>query len=443
MNNQWSQQTGYSNPYSQQQTPYQQNRVPQQQQQQYSGGQGYGQQAPQPSTTSYGANAYQTPYSVQQQYQQPQAQQQFGFGQQLPNQPAYQQPPSTQYSYGSGPYQQQQQGSYDSYNAYQRQSPATTQPSPYSAMNMQMSRPPVQQQQQPQQFKQNYDQSSQYYDNPRYQSGQQQRTRSPSPKRNFPPRRDAHRQARKRSMERHHSPPRKVEKRPIKEEKHLPYTIRLNSGPWNVNERQFIDVKRRYPNLHVVADFTKVINHWVKDTVIELDHPVSFECDNETLQTSDQQSTPEPASLFHGMKHNGKIMLMSGVDWKEFIHSLHQNPDDPDHHLHHLLRFLVSKKDRSGLMCVGGSWSQKVDGGDPLTDEGALLKTALRCAKEFVGVDLNKCTKWIKFLEIWYHRPAEVIDDRHYPEMEERTIIYVPDVWNALPNQEQVMLILL
>ncbi len=458
-NQQWNQQgaTPYSNPYSQQQQqgPYQ-NRAPQQQQ---GFGQGYGQQAvPVQQSQNYNANAYRAPYAnqqPQQQYQQPpQTQVYGGYGQQAPQQqPRYDAPPTqvpyqqpAPYSqFGSAPYQQPpvqqqpQQAPYDAYNTYQRQSPAPTQPSPYSAMNMQMNRAPVQTQ--PQTFKQNYDQPSQYYgnDNNRYQR------RSPSPKRNNFQRgggrdnrdnRDSHRQVRKRSVERHFSPPKKQDnfnKRGREKEERSPYIVRFNTGPWNTKERQYTEVKRRYPNLHVVADFTKVVNHWTENTNIELDHPIQFECDNET-GVLDKSSISEPASLVHGTKHNGKIMLMSGVDWTAFVQALHDHPDDPDRHLNHLLRFLVAKKDRSSLMCIGGSWSQKVDGGDPLQDESVLLRTALRCGKEFCGVDLSDCKSWIKFMEIWYHRPAETIEERSFPEMEERTTIFIPDVWNAVPS---------
>ncbi|KAL0476599.1 hypothetical protein AKO1_006043 [Acrasis kona] len=130
-------------------------------------------------------------------------------------------------------------------------------------------------------------------------------------------------------------------------------------------------------------------------------------------------------------------MFMSGADLPELYKNLRKDPseDDGDYHINSSIKFLVAKKERSGLLIVGGSWSQKVDGGDdPVTEEQLLLRTATRCAKDFVSIDLSKgdTTKWIKFIEINYHRPAEVYNGRNYPEMDERTFIYIPDTWNCL-----------
>lgn len=67
-----------------------------------------------------------------------------------------------------------------------------------------------------------------------------------------------------------------------------------------------------------------------------------------------------------------------------------------------------------------------------------LLTKYSRTTKDFCGIDLSKCTKWIKFIEIWYHRPAETIQGNQYPEMDERTVIFIPDVWNIIPTREEV-----
>jgi len=34
-----------------------------------------------------------------------------------------------------------------------------------------------------------------------------------------------------------------------------------------------------------------------------------------------------------------------------------------------------------------------------------------------INLDLSECTKWLKFMEIHYHRPQEVDENgQHYPE---------------------------
>lgn len=39
----------------------------------------------------------------------------------------------------------------------------------------------------------------------------------------------------------------------------------------------------------------------------------------------------------------------------------------------------------------------------------------------------SMCTKWVKFIEVWYHRPDE---GPGLPELKERVVIFLPDCWN-------------
>lgn len=52
--------------------------------------------------------------------------------------------------------------------------------------------------------------------------------------------------------------------------------------------------------------------------------------------------------------------------------------EDKVPHLHNLLKFVALRKDRSAIMACGGPWDKDLDGGEPATEEEALLRTAIR-----------------------------------------------------------------
>jgi hypothetical protein len=91
-------------------------------------------------------------------------------------------------------------------------------------------------------------------------------------------------------------------------------------------------------------------------------------------------------------------------------------------HLSQSLKFLVCKRGRSEIMCVGGPWSHEIDGGDPSTPDDTGLQRAAMCvmyfiailmecasrwAKEQIDIDLSQCERWIRFMEVHYARLPE------------------------------------
>lgn len=130
--------------------------------------------------------------------------------------------------------------------------------------------------------------------------------------------------------------------------------------------------------------------------------------------------TPETES-----KVIARVMLLSTMKPEE--------PEDDKKkavqpHLSKRIKFLVAKKANGGLMSIGGQWSESKDGGDPTSDK-TLIKTAIRHCKEICGIDLTPCKKWYKFIELKYHRPTGA---------EDRTVVFLPDIWNHLGKMEQV-----
>ena len=67
-------------------------------------------------------------------------------------------------------------------------------------------------------------------------------------------------------------------------------------------------------------------------------------------------------------------------------------------------------------------------------DEKALIKTAIRCVKDTVDLDLSKVKKWHRFLEITYNRPGETYKGTFYPEQTETTVIFVPELDDTMPD---------
>jgi len=106
--------------------------------------------------------------------------------------------------------------------------------------------------------------------------------------------------------------------------------------------------------------------------------------------------------------------------------------DSGQTHLSHVLKFLVGKEDRSDLVALGGPWSSSKDGGNPITDDTVLIKTAKRWFKEYTQLDINSCDQWFKFMEVHYSPP-----DKNYPNYKEISVIYIIDIKNLVPTMEQ------
>lgn len=109
-------------------------------------------------------------------------------------------------------------------------------------------------------------------------------------------------------------------------------------------------------------------------------------------------------------------------------------------HILKQIKFLVSKSSKSGLACLGGAWSSEKDGGGEGSTgpgEQALIRAAIRHTKDAIDMDLSKVKIWFKFMEVHYHRPAEVYRGKSFPEQEEVSTFFVPFVWEVMPSLEE------
>ncbi|KAJ1259598.1 hypothetical protein BS78_10G168000 [Paspalum vaginatum] len=243
--------------------------------------------------------------------------------------------------------------------------------------------------------------------------------RSEKPVRRLSPRRDA--------VHRHRSPVKEIKRE---------YICKVFPFRFVDNERDYLSLTKRYPRLAITPDFSKVVLSWAKEDLnLSLHTPVSLEHDiHDTDDNADEgavisseraSSSNTPATIW-----NAKVLLMSGMSKGAFadITSL-RSTEERVVHLNNMLKFAVFKKDRS-LFAFGGPWNAAIDGGDPSVDCSCLIRTAIRCVRELVQVDLSSCTHWNRFVEVHYNR----IGNDGLFSHKEITVLFVPNLSECLPS---------
>ncbi|GBG70117.1 hypothetical protein CBR_g5747 [Chara braunii] len=273
-------------------------------------------------------------------------------------------------------------------------------------------------------------------------------------KESSPPKRDdrsARKESPRRDVSYRHSSPSIKEKR-------REYVCKIETYNLVEVERDYQSVCRRYARMYISPEFSKVVACWVGNEVeVPLDKPVSFE--HEAIDVEDEGETKDaasklsekvaaPSSLWSASSSankppkmgptvwNAKVMLMSGLDenaQKDL--ATEKAADEKILHLHKLIGFVTLRKERerSAIMSVGGTWDKELDGGDPEVDDSVLIRTAIRCTKETIQVDLSECTSWMRFMEVHYERAAEDGGPSH----KEITVVYIPDVHRCIPSTER------
>ena len=220
------------------------------------------------------------------------------------------------------------------------------------------------------------------------------------------------------------------------------YMVKVSPFPFTTLERDYQQLRLRYPNLHVAPDFCKVKCLWPDGSSSEdaltfpLENSVHFWCGDKdkkhpemlrryTAEASPKSSTSAPK------KFNAKVMMVQGLP-KTWLKDLEEK------HITKLIKFLCIKSSKHGLMCVGGMWQKELDGGkEGAPGHAALIKTAIRCVKDTIDLDLSAVKKWHRFMEITYHRPAETYKGSFYPEQSETTVIFLPELEDAMPSASE------
>ncbi|XP_073978959.1 cell division cycle and apoptosis regulator protein 1-like isoform X5 [Rhodnius prolixus] len=255
--------------------------------------------------------------------------------------------------------------------------------------------------------------------------------------------------ARKRSK----SPQRNVARRTTQQRRAPPrYSVVVPKISLASREADVIELRKRYSNLYIPSDFFLSKLCWT-DTFpitkpLSLDLPCNFHVmhkDVDPLEEINADYEPSDADYLY----SAKVMLFSspGLDGlyskccrgEDHSDGKSTSPEDDSPsptsaHPSRLLSFLVGTRNRE-FLAIGGPWSPSLDGPDPSSDPGVLVKTAVRTCKALTGIDLSACTQWFRFLEVHYHRSETTHHGRPVPARVETVVMFVPDVWSICPSQ--------
>jgi len=113
------------------------------------------------------------------------------------------------------------------------------------------------------------------------------------------------------------------------------------------------------------------------------------------------------------------------------------NNESYEHICKENIKFLVLRRERSQLECVGGPYNQELDGGDWIPEaesnedpDFGFRNAAIRHAKEQIGLDLTSVNDWWRFIEINYARENG---------RQETCFIYLISLWDVLPSREEYL----
>ncbi|KAL0279865.1 UNVERIFIED_CONTAM: hypothetical protein PYX00_001337 [Menopon gallinae] len=224
------------------------------------------------------------------------------------------------------------------------------------------------------------------------------------------------------------------------------YRVRVPEFPLDVSHLTVCDLRSRYHTMYVPSDFFRTTPKWQE--TFPSDRPMTFprmaqfhilskEVDP-LIDYSDSLEPPDADYLF-----SSKVMLLSippkDVMMKKCMQLTEDLDKDDGRNLVHPSRLInclvgTNSRGKNEIMAIGGPWSPSLDGTDPISDPRVLIKTAIRTCKALTGIDLTPCTHWYRFAEIYYHRSKSTHKGKQIPARVETVVIYIPDVWSAMPS---------
>ncbi|XP_064071334.1 cell division cycle and apoptosis regulator protein 1-like isoform X1 [Vanessa tameamea] len=242
------------------------------------------------------------------------------------------------------------------------------------------------------------------------------------------------------SRNRRDSPPRK---RPIiHQPSPIKYVVRVPRIPLDVQKIDVPTLSQRYTNLYIPSDFFNAYVKWGEtfppQAPFSLNNPCAYHImSREVPNPNPNDATLEPPDADY--RFSAKVMLIS----MPTLETLYQKcgltkVDEKDKrasktplHPTRLIKFLVGQKGKGGEnFAIGGPWSPSLDGDNPESDPGVLVKTAIRTCKALTGVDLSNCTQWYRMVEFYYWREGSGGKSRL-----ECVVLFLPDVWSAQPSR--------
>ncbi|KAI0977858.1 hypothetical protein GJ496_000287 [Pomphorhynchus laevis] len=220
------------------------------------------------------------------------------------------------------------------------------------------------------------------------------------------------------------------------------------------------DIHHMFPLLYIPSTFSHAI---IPDDVYKIDisSVISSGCQFYVVDRKKDETgvfskklaerIDQPAPTISGIsfRHSVKVVLLSTptaanlfkkcTDFSE-AGSSSMDRGSAFAHQNKMLSFLHGMKTgKSEALGIGGQWHPELDGSDPDKDPMVLIRTAIRCTRELVGLDLSKCSQWYKILEMRYLRPEKSsrYSEGSYNERIESTTVLMPDVWSLMPSESE------
>uniref|UniRef100_A0A7S1I6U7 DBC1/CARP1 catalytically inactive NUDIX hydrolase domain-containing protein n=1 Tax=Eutreptiella gymnastica TaxID=73025 RepID=A0A7S1I6U7_9EUGL len=183
--------------------------------------------------------------------------------------------------------------------------------------------------------------------------------------------------------------------------------------PWNIVNRPYLDLRKRYPGMHVSQDIVSIDCHFApKGSAAKLpvnkmeEGWVSVDKEKEIVVPLE---TPGTIAAPTG-KHIVKVaMLCGGTSEQATMHKAALIK-----FVTHNIAIYQTKEPNPLPEC---EWDESLDGKNP-NNMTTLKKTAVRCVKTLYGADLSKC-KFHRFMDIHYRRA----------EGDQTTTILIPELW--------------
>lgn len=264
---------------------------------------------------------------------------------------------------------------------------------------------------------------------------------------------DRHREKRDRSSERdrrdrERSPVRKLSPKRRKVRPIPRYMVQMPKQLLTLKAVDILELRRRYHTLYIPSDFFSSEVRWVDafppNAPFSIRKPCAFHVmhkDVEPLHPNDVNLEPADADYLY----SAKVMLMGTPPLADFYQKCftttedrERHDEDPDHvHPTRLINFLVGIRGKNETMAIGGPWSPSLDGENPHSNPNVLIKTAIRTCKGLTGIDLSNCTRWYRFVELYYRRSETYHKGRLIPARIEMVVIFLPDVRSCQPTNPE------
>ncbi|XP_051971654.1 cell cycle and apoptosis regulator protein 2-like [Xyrauchen texanus] len=190
-----------------------------------------------------------------------------------------------------------------------------------------------------------------------------------------------------------------------------------------------LELQRRYPHLLVPSNLVHLQLSWTESFPLTQPLPLRGPC--LFHMGSRQPETETPVCESTDSTVTVKVLLLSMPCLERFYSQCCNISKDGQTlkeavHPTTLLKFMLV--DSGGeLQLPGGSWSLKLDGSNPLKDSSTLINTAVRCIKTQAALDLSACTQWHRMAELRYLSGEKM----------ETVVVFLPDVWNLVPTEEE------